>query len=86
VRGEFCTKQTGCSSVVIYGEHSEEAELLRYFRDNLLSTTPEGQEVIRLYYKWSPVIVSVMEEDETFKEDVKGMIDGVLPLISELVE
>ena len=35
----------------------------------------------KVYYRWSPVIVSAMEEDETFKEEVKEMVDGVLGLI-----
>jgi hypothetical protein len=46
-----------------------------------LNQTPEGRELIRLYYLWSPVIVRAMEEDEDFKEDVKGMLDGVLGMM-----
>jgi len=75
-----------CSSEFIYGEHSEETKLLRSFRDNVLSRTQEGQTIIRLYYLWSPIIVKVMEEDEEFRQKVKGMIGGVLPLIEETVE
>jgi hypothetical protein len=51
-------------------------------RDEVLSQTPEGQELIRLYYEWSPVIVKAMEEDEEFKTDVKEMVDEVLLLIN----
>jgi hypothetical protein len=68
------------------GEDAEEAELLRHFRDNTLSKTAEGQKLIKLYYQWSPVIVKAMENDEEFKEEVKDMIDEVLPLIRELAE
>ena len=75
------TTTTPCSLEKIYGDYSEETELLRSFRDNVLSKTPEGQEIIRLYYQWSPMIVRAMEEDEEFKEDVKEMIDGFLELI-----
>ena len=50
-------------------------------RDEILSQTPVGQEIIELYYHCSPTIVKVMEEDEEFKEEVKEMIDGVLGLI-----
>jgi hypothetical protein len=70
-----------CSLEQIYGEHSEETELLRHFRDNVLSKSPEGQELIKVYYEWSPAIVKVMAADGAFKEDIKNMIDGVLPLI-----
>jgi hypothetical protein len=47
-----------------------------------LSQTPEGQEIIKLYYELSPVIVEMMNEE--FKAQVKEMIDGVLELIGEV--
>jgi len=72
-----------CSSEKIYGEHSEQTKHLRYFRDNVLSTTPEGQELIRLYYELSPTIVRMMEVDEEFKTQVKEIVDRVLLLIGE---
>ena len=75
-----------CPSVQLYGEQSKEVKALRNFRDSVLSTTPEGQELIKLYYEWSPAIVRAMEEDEEFREDVKEMIDGVLIMIREAVE
>ena len=65
---------------------SEQTELLRHIRDNVLSQTPEGQELIELYYQWSPAIVKAMEEDDKYKKNVKEMIDGVLPLISGEIE
>jgi len=80
------TTTTICKIELIYGADSEETELLRSFRDNVLSQTPEGQELIRLYYQWSPAIVKAMEEDEEFKDEVKEMIDGVLELIRGGVE
>ena len=67
----------------IFGEDPDEVELLRYIRDNVLSQTPEGKELIKLYYQWSPTIVKAMEGDDGFKEDVKEMVDGVLGLITE---
>ena len=89
--GSFDTSTTTieelpCSSEQIYGEHSEETELLRFIRDNVLAQTPEGREIIRLYYQWSPAIVQAMEADEGFKKEVKEMVDGVLMLIVEEVE
>jgi hypothetical protein len=76
-----CTKPTPCAAEEIYGENSKKIELFRYLRDNVLNTTPEGQELIRLYYELSPVIVEMMEEDEEFREEVKEMIDGAVRLI-----
>ena len=80
------TSAPSCLSELIYGEHSEETELLRYLRDNVLNKTPEGQEIIRLYYQWSPVIVKAMVEDEEFKSELKEMIDGILSLTEGKVE
>jgi hypothetical protein len=77
---------TTCPSETIYGEGSLEVTLLRAVRDNLLSQTPEGQELINLYYQWSPVIVRAMEDDEIFKQELKDMIDKLLPVIEKTVE
>ena len=55
---------------------------LRYFRDDVLSQTPEGREIIKLYYTLSPVIVKVMEEDGGLREGVKDMIDEIIQIIS----
>jgi ABC-type amino acid transport substrate-binding protein len=70
-----------CPSEVIYGDYSEETQLMRNFRDELLCKTPVGQEIIRLYYEWSPVIVKAMELDENFKKEIKEKIDEILPMI-----
>ena len=70
-----------CVSEEIYGAHSDETELLRKFRDDVLSKTPAGKEIIDLYYQWSPTIVKAMMGDKKFKTKVKALIDGVLPLI-----
>ena len=75
------TSTTGkgfCSAEEIYGEDPEEIELLRYIRDNVLSQTSQGQEVIRLYYEQSPMIVGMMKKDEGFKREIEEMIDWVL--------
>ena len=70
-----------CPLVLIYGEHSEEVELLRYFRDKVLNKTPMGQEIIRLYYQWSPMIVEMIENDREYKGWVKEKLEEILPLI-----
>jgi len=84
--GSTTTTTVVCPSEEIYGEHSEKAELLRYFHDNVLSQTPEGQELIRLYYKWSAMIVTAMEGNEEFKKEVEEMINEILLLIEGEVE
>jgi hypothetical protein len=78
--GEACTVE------IMYGDHAWQTELLRHFRDRVLSRTAEGREFIKLYYQWSPVIKTAMEEDEAFKAKVRETVDGVLPLIEKMVE
>ena len=80
------TKEGFCAIEKIYGEYSEETELLRKFCDNVLRHTPEGKEMVRLYYEWSPAMVREMEKDEEFRKKLKEMIDGILQLIIEEVE
>ena len=55
-------------------------------RDDVLARAPEGQEIIKLYYQLSPVIVKAMEKDEEFKEEVKEMIGGILLLMVDGAE
>jgi hypothetical protein len=70
-----------CLAGILYESNSGEVKMLRRFRDGVLTQSPEGRELIRLYYEWSPVIVKAMEEDEEFKKEVREMVDGVLELI-----
>lgn len=79
--GDVCDRKPECPIIKVYGNHSATSNRLRHFRDNVLGTTPEGREMIKMYYQWSPYIVKAMEEDEAFKEWVKYMIESVLPMI-----
>jgi hypothetical protein len=80
-KADFTIASGTCPLKVIYGEYSDETERMRYFRDNILRKTPAGQDIIRLYYQWSPLVIRAMEEDEGFKEEVKELVDGVLEMI-----
>ena len=67
-----------CLAVKIYGEDSKEVQVLRFFRENVLSKSQEGKELIILYYQWSPMIVLAMEAVEEFIEKILEMVDEVL--------
>jgi hypothetical protein len=62
----------------LFGKNSEEIDYLRNVRDNLLNNSPEGREITRLYYQWSPFLVQAAEADEELKKDMKAAIDGFL--------
>ena len=57
-------KPPPCAAEEIYGENSEQTELLRKYRDNVLSNTPEGQEIIKTYYKFSPTVTKLLEQNQ----------------------
>jgi hypothetical protein len=75
-----------CLAESIYGEDSEQVKLLRGFRDDVLITTLGGRKLTQLYYQWSPLIVERMKEDEEFKEEVKEVIDKLLPVLQEIAQ
>ena len=75
-----------CVAESIYGENSEQTELLRKYRDNVLSKTPEGQETIKTYYKISPTINKLLEQMPLLKNKAKAYIDSMLPGIRKKVE
>ena len=59
-----------CLAEKIYGEHAEKTALLRLVRDELLSNTPEGQALIRLYYQWDTLLGQVIGDDEGITEEI----------------
>jgi len=75
-----------CAAEAIYGEKSEQTELLREYRDNILSKTTEGQELIKTYYKFSPTITKLLEQRPLLKNRAKAFIDSMLPGIRRKVE
>jgi hypothetical protein len=80
------TVYSSCPAIEFYGRNSGEVAVLRKFRNGVLSSTSEGRQLIKIYYKWSPVFVRAIEADEDFKEEVKEMVDDLLPMIEELVD
>jgi hypothetical protein len=75
-----------CLAEKIYGEDAEETALLRLVRDELLSTTPEGQELIRLYYQWNALLARVPGDNAAVREEIKELIDEILPVFEEMLE
>ena len=71
----------GCPSQYLYGEFSEEVRLLRWFRDYILSTTPEGRQAIKLYYQWSPLLLKALKDDAALQGAVKEVVDYIVGLL-----
>ena len=77
---------TPCPAEAIYGENSEQTELLRKYRDNVLSKTPEGRETIKTYYRFCPTVTKLLEQKPLLKNRAKAFIDSMLPGIKKKVE
>ena len=75
-----------CLIEKIYGEHAEETALLRLVRDELLSTTPEGQKLIRLYYQWDAALARVPGDNAAIWEEIKELIDEIVPVFEEMLQ
>jgi rhodanese-related sulfurtransferase len=81
--GDACEEKKQCPAEAIYGEDSEEVQLLREFRDSVLQKTAEGRKVIALYYALSPVLVSMVSGDAELKNRLRAGIDNILPELKE---
>jgi hypothetical protein len=77
---------SSCPVVQLYGEGSEQVQLLRNFRDTVLSETLEGQQLIKLYYEWSPVLARVLDKDDGLRAEMREMVDGIVPVLEGAVK
>jgi len=75
-----------CPTEEIYGEGSVEVVILRSIRDNVLTKTPEGREIIKLYYLWSPIVTVAIQNDYSLRKGVKELVDEILPFLREEAE
>ena len=72
------TRKPPCTMETIYGEDSAEVVILKYVRDHVLQGTPEGRELVKLYYAWSPFIGRMIENDPELQDELKEMLDVFL--------
>ncbi len=72
-----------CPIETIYGEDSDEVVVLRYYRDHVLQATPEGREIIQLYYAWSPSVARMIENDLELQGDLQKTVDEFLHMVNE---
>jgi hypothetical protein len=75
-----------CLAETIYGENSEETELLKNYRNEVLSKTTIGLKIIKTYYKFSPTVTKLLEQMPLIKSKAKSFIDSMLPGIRKKVE
>ena len=67
----------------LFGEDSEAIDCLINVREACLNNSPEGREITRLYYQWSPFLISTIGGDEELQKDIKAMVGGFLQLVKD---
>jgi hypothetical protein len=75
-----------CPAETIYGNNSEETELLREYRDKVLSKSATGRQMIKTYYELSPAVAEVLQQNETAKSNARRVLDSLMPAIREKVK
>jgi hypothetical protein len=76
----------GCFLLRLYGEGSDEIALFRKYRNHFINRGLEGEEIIKFYYTWSPLLVKAIEEDEELEKQLKELADTILFLVEEKTE
>lgn len=71
-----------CPLSLIYGNDSPQVQTLRNFRDTVLRRTPEGRELIRLYYQWGPFAARAIAANDQVREEAEQLADAVLLMMA----
>jgi len=80
------TRKPPCPMETMFGEDSEEVVILKYVRDHVLQGTPEGRELVQLYYAWSPVIGKMIETVPALQDELKEILNVFLDDMKESLE
>jgi len=82
----MCAAPQLCAAEAIYGRDSEETELLREYRDKVLSKSATGRQMIKTYYELSPAVSEVLQKNDTARANARRVLDSLMPVIREKVK
>ena len=83
---DTCHDPGQCFVSRVVGDKSSRAEILRQFRDDVLSENVTGQVLIDIYYKISPTLSRAINKSPTLKKMSVWIIDTLLPVIEYIVD
>jgi hypothetical protein len=63
------------------GEHSEESNLLRNFRDGVLTGSETGKDLVWLYYQHATELASIITEHREIRTGAKRILMSMIPAI-----
>jgi hypothetical protein len=70
-----------CPAVKLYGEGSEQVEMLRQYRDEVLGQTAAGRRIIQGYYFLAASAEKMFEASPVLRRAARNTMDALLPLI-----
>lgn len=72
-----------CLAEALLEDKQNDLNALRSFRDEVLMQSDVGREYVKLYYKWSPAMILLIENDHALKEKLKDYLTTVIPAVKE---
>ncbi len=80
------TKTKLCPAEIVFDNDTATLDLLRRFRDGVLSKTPEGRRWTAFYYRHVDVIAGLLEKSPELRRQSRAEVERLLPYIGLLVE
>ncbi len=77
-----CSLETVFAGTEDTGSHLSQ---LRIFRDTTLNKTPEGRKYIKKYYRYSPELKEMMENDKELRLKVFKCMLTIMPLVGKFI-
>jgi hypothetical protein len=81
--GSGCRLQDDCPAIALLGHESPEIDRLRQFRDEVLSKTAVGRQMIKVFYRTGPALIHAMEKNVALKNYVHSMLNAALLVLPE---
>ena len=80
------TKLALCPAETVFENETATLDLLRRFRDGVLSRTPEGRRWTAFYYRNADVIAGLLENSPELRRQSRAAVERLLPYIGLLVD
>ncbi len=75
-----------CPAETVFEHDTTTLNLLRRFRDGVLSRTPEGRRWTAFYYRHADMITGLLENSPELRRQTKAAVERLLPYICQLVD
>jgi hypothetical protein len=75
-------RQSTCPAELLYGADSPQVVLLKRFRDRVLAQIPNGENLVRFYYRLSPDLTKAIRNSPVTAYALKAFLDQLLPLVA----